>query len=271
MKRRFVFFFLAAFLAAADLNAGFPFAAVNRAQVTQGGLTIPHVDKANDRLSLVGISPGYQVIQDADSGSGAGVTYTYNGPSSALTAAFINENAPDAKGIYTKRALEDGRFYYNLLGQSDSRNNSVIIYKNLGGVLGFGWGVFDSANNLLYYSIQNPPSPWEVETWITLMGTGTLGGNLSSITNGEMHAGVTLAGGAKDGIYKVTGAQDAKNIYTSLADGFVLLDPTTWLVDGGNPQTGEYTAFPWQVVEWSDATIATQNDIAVPGNWTPNP
>lgn len=248
-------------------------------QAPISGAPLDHVADANARLSLDPTDPahvpGFQVIQDADSGSGVGQVYTYNGPSSALTALFIDLGANEASGVYTKRGTTGGKDYYNLLGTADGTHTG-ISWDNLGGVLGVGWGIYSTEGHLLYYSLDDTTYPWQATTWVRSEGTGNANivGDIFSMTAGEVVAGIentNIDGGFPTTLLIRNGEANGRPSYSQLnppATEIMSWDGTQWS-GSGNTSSNDVGVPPSDATSWGKAPV-NRNDIASLANWTPS-
>jgi hypothetical protein len=84
------------------------------------------------------------------------------GPSSVLVSGAGSEGA---NGTYIARGEENGKPYYNLVGEADSPSENSIFWN------GSRWGITDSNSDFYYESAEDIEFPWLVETW-TISDTG---------------------------------------------------------------------------------------------------
>jgi hypothetical protein len=78
------------------------------------------------------------------------------GPSSVLVSGAGSE---EANGVYTERGEENGKTYYNLVGEADSLSEYSIFFG------GGRWAISDFQGDLYYEASEDVEFPWLVETW----------------------------------------------------------------------------------------------------------
>jgi hypothetical protein len=84
------------------------------------------------------------------------------GPSSVLVSGAGSEGT---NGTYIARGEENGKPYYNLVGEADFPSENSIFWN------GSRWGITDSNGDFYYESAEDIEFPWLVETW-TISDTG---------------------------------------------------------------------------------------------------
>lgn len=87
-------------------------------------------------------------------------------PPSNPSAVVSGAGSTAANGTYTPRGTQDGKPYYNLVGQPDSLNNFVISW-----VSTTTWQMTDFNGNPIYFSNDDVAFPW-LATWETDEGQG---------------------------------------------------------------------------------------------------
>jgi len=86
------------------------------------------------------------------------------GSSSVLVSGAGSE---EANGTYTERGEENGKPYYNLVGEADSLSENSIFFG------GGRWAISDFQGDLYYEASEDVEFPWLVETWeVSDVGTG---------------------------------------------------------------------------------------------------
>lgn len=219
---------------------------------------LPHVADLPARLSLTGITAGYQVIQDSD-----GLTYRYNGPSATEGTQVIGAGTAAVNGVYTERGFFGDADYFNLVGQpSDPTHYALEAHSGI-------WYINDSIGGVSYSTPGDEEYPWEVPSWNAQLGAEPPP-EIFGTTLGELNAGITLAGaGSTDanGIVTVTAAEENNRfVYndTILTELGITVHRIAgqWIVTfhGANLyRTGVTSAFPWEA-----AWIAIDGDLPVP-------
>jgi hypothetical protein len=81
------------------------------------------------------------------------------------SVAVSGAGSGEANGTYTYRGDNGGKGYYNLVGQPDSTEESVVVW------IGDRWLIIDAFVLELYESLEDTEFPWLVETW-TVANTG---------------------------------------------------------------------------------------------------
>ena len=120
-------------------------------------------------------------------------------------AVFISgAGTAEANGIYTERGTNLGRPAYTLLGIQGFDEFLASIAWN-----GEGWAIHDTNGNSGYVSLEDVAFPWLVTSW-TPFDDLAPAPTATSITQGELDAGVTVAG---------AGTSDANAIYTKRGVG----------------------------------------------------
>jgi hypothetical protein len=89
------------------------------------------------------------------------VEETETGGNSSVAVSGAGSDA--ANGTYTYRGDYEGKGYYNLVGQPDSTEASVVIW------IGDRWLIIDAFSEP-YESLEDVEFPWLVETWLVASG-----------------------------------------------------------------------------------------------------
>jgi hypothetical protein len=90
------------------------------------------------------------------------VEETETGGNSSVAVSGAGSGA--VNGTYTYRGDYDGKGYYNLVGQPDSTEGSVVFWN------GDRWQINDDFSSELYESLEDVEFPWLVETWLVATG-----------------------------------------------------------------------------------------------------
>lgn len=190
-----------------------------------------------------------------------------------LTCVFVSgAGTTTANGIYTERpALGEpvvGRKVYNLLGQPDS----LVDYAIVPGTTP-KWIITDGSHTSIYRSTTDVNHPGSA---IFLVDAGdSPAPTVVSKTQGGLDAGVRVTGAGTSGandIYPVAAESNASKFqYTSITSGRVLKwTGSVWSNDGGDPQSTDNTALPFDAI-FNDSAIVASDDIASESNWEPLP
>lgn len=223
----------------------------------------------------------------ASSGSGTPTTINpvlqeLQTPSTAQGGVFAT-GAGDAafSGIYTVRGTSNTKPFYNLLNQGDEPGVSGIDWRALGGILGTGWAITDDSGTIGYYSVDAVATPDLATTWISLTASNPAP-TVTSITQGELAAGISLAGA---GSSQMNGPQLAspdgvRNRYDWTPNfNTSVWDIGTWFLNNTDSVSGigysipSEVAFPWQAPSFSvedgtpPAPSVDRNDVAAVLNW----
>ncbi len=229
-----------------------------------------------ERYALTDIEPGQLVFQEDDE-----VTYQLNAPSEAQGGVFVSGGTLD--GIYSILAppliaIGSTKTEYVLLGQD---NFGDVFYSIVWGLGGPRWGIYNFEGNGIYYSLSDVATPDLASDWLNASDDTPAGITLTSIPQGELDAGVTVAGAGStevNGIAVIEGNSEGRNSY-KLSSWIIFAG--SWNVMSDNGSLGLYndgvnlTAFPWEATYDSNeggilpAPTVTRNDIAAPANWTP--
>lgn len=204
----------------------------------------------------------------------ANVVYRLLAPSTAQGGVAVLGGSQD--GIYVHYE-EDGfsaKQLYKLLGSSGTLDNGNFegLYWNASFGVGAAWILTESTGSLLYYSLSDVATPDLATDWKDAYDDSPAGITVTSVTEGELNAAVTVAG---------AGTSDANQNFVSLMnqDGYryyqgggeeILPKAPGWSLSGY--YQAAQTAFPWQsswYVQGGElpAPTVTRNDIAAPANW----
>ena len=223
-----------------------------------------------ERLALTGIFPGQQVFQTDNS-----TLYQLNAPSEAQGGVFVSGGTLD--GIYIKReGLEQGKPWYTLLGASaESPADGDSISWNTG-----RWEVTDGGGMPVYYCGNGATPDLALGGWANASDDSPASITVTSVTQGELDAGVTVSGAGTagaNGTKIVSGNIFARNTY-GVGDNLVIFVGESWSVYELNDlyaygQSPNLSPFPWlnpYLVEIGDAPAptVTRNDICSAANWT---
>lgn len=235
----------------------------NRGKITQG-VAIQHVDDANERLSLLGISVGTHIIQDDGP-----TEYIYNGDAEAVLVAGAGTEA--ANGYYTKRGTSNGKGYFTLLGMPSHQVEGGVSWD------GSIWVIYNAAGQLQYQSTDDVAYPWLVTTWTLVNGANPVPTTAHIASKNALLtcAFVSLAGtAAANGIYTERPGQGelvtGRKVYNLLGqvDDFHAYSiypgaVTKWrITDSGG--TILYTStdnvqYPWQVTTWVAVAVPLED------------
>lgn len=194
----------------------------------------------------------------------AGLTLTHpasqqlSAASTAITGQFVKlAGTTEVNAVYTKRGTSGGKDYYNQIGQADDTTTYSIVWGNLGGILGTGWGINGAGAVLDYYSLDAVSRPDQVTTWIAINLDQVP--TVTSITQGDLIAGLKRS----TVVYTVNGSQNGRSLFHDVLGVAVDIgwDGTKW-TDGTNNGSGN-TAIP------SLAGLGTKDNVAAEGNWIP--
>lgn len=218
-----------------------------------GCVGMEHVADLAARLSLTGISPGYQVIQDDNA-----TTYQYNAASTAQGGVFVSGGTQD--GVYTKRGTANDRDSFNLIGTADCPDCGMAVY--WGGV----WAIKNEDDGgLKYYSLSDVATPDLATDWLDASDDTPAAISVASVSSGKLAAGVTKGAA----IFALGLPANGRNTYEDVGG---IMDGIHWESDlmlwrAGDDAVGN-TAFPWEA-DWSAIPVTvTRNDIASESNWT---
>lgn len=235
--------------------------------ISDGGVIITVADEA-ERYALTGISPGQLVLQTDNS-----TTYRLLAPSMAQGGVFVSGGTQD--GIYQIEGIDNGKSYYPILGYVE---DDPFIYWDTDGTP--RWVILHpSGDGELYYSTSDTLTPDLATDWKNASDDSPAGITVTSVTQGELDAGVTVAGAGSNsyngtflnathlGVVSTGYTNYEVNVFNALG---------TWLILNIEEDTG-YSAtapgtFPWEVsytAETGDtpAPTVTRNDICAPNNW----
>jgi hypothetical protein len=158
------FLSLAAALLTSSALAGFPFAAANRAQVTQGP-NLLHVANQTERLSLTAaivghpIIAGFQIIQDDNLEASP---FTFLGAGIDANAGLLVEGAGSSEW--------NGAYVLNETGGYNQQGDGGVVV-HTPGELGLGevWGIKAGAD-VVYRTSNNPAFPWDAAWDVNISG-----------------------------------------------------------------------------------------------------
>ena len=157
------------------------------------------------------------------------VEETETGGNSSVAVSGAGSSA--ANGTYTYRGDNEGKGYYNLVGQPDSTEESVVVW------IGDRWQILDAFVTELYESLEDVEFPWLVETW-------------------------TAANIGENPVPTVTEIPPQN---PTIADYWTLPERYLWAkiaVAAGGPKTeADYISLPKNYA-WSDIYNAVSGDIA---------
>lgn len=227
----------------------------------------------NEKLLLATTTPVGTVVRITDQGN---VLEEYVGPSATTTVVFISGSGSSAvDGVYTMRGTFSGKPYYNLVGRSNS-THSYSIY-NSGGA----WTITGSSNSRYYFAQDVVDYPWLVTDW-----TGDVGNppypNVTSLTAGELEAGLTVVGaGSSDvnGTYYKRSTQDGRYSYGIVGGSFqpegIFYNANVWEIQSSTfgYNSLDEVAVPYSITTWNsnwgDLPFPTiyRNDVASETNW----
>lgn len=231
--------------------------------VTDAGSVITAANETA-RYALPGLSPGAQVYQTDNS-----TLYQLNAPSTAQGGVFVSGGTHD--GIYAINGEFGGKSVFDLLGGSPSNDAISWNFDR--------WSISEVINGgTPYYSLSDVTTPDLATNWKNYSDDTLASITVTSITQGELDAGVTVAGAGSstsNGDYVVNGNTGARNTY-------VRGDFTGWFGFGnissfwgdGNYSGTNAPAFLWDSDWLIDNGVlptptVTRNDTAAPANWTP--
>jgi hypothetical protein len=79
----------------------------------------------------------------------------------AFSATTVSgAGSSEVNGTYTYRGENNGKPYYNLVGEPDNVDQSVVVW------IGDRWQILDAAQSESYESLEDTGFPWLVETWM---------------------------------------------------------------------------------------------------------
>lgn len=211
-------------------------------------------------------------------------------PSTAQGGVFVAGGTQN--GVYEVDGTVNGKNKYQLLGGSAG---SQACYWFSGGSK---WIILNG--DPLYYSLEDVATPDLVTVWLKASDdTPALGLTVTSVTQGELDAGLTVAGAGAadvshtvevDGYYSVRGGAYGRNFYVmighdvapsgglpSLFGVYLFADPFPWAISDSEDNAGFLssdlnTIFPWGL-SWNandsdpPAPTVTRNDVASEANW----
>jgi hypothetical protein len=229
------------------------------------------------KLSLTGISVG-QLVRITGEGNRI---EQYTGPDLTVAAVFVTgAGSLSANGIYAQTSTSNDKPFYTKIGDG----NLTISWG------GGAWHIRDDTSDDLYISEEDVAFPWLVIAW-TLVNDGVEPSPaLSSVTQGELDAGCTVAGAGSsdaDGKYTKRGNYLSRPFYNKIGHATTTpavdtLTSVVWwdndnfvlkISDGSSKyQENADSALPWIGV-WEGqpvddpAPTVTRNDIASDANW----
>ena len=195
-------------------------------------------------------------------------------------AVFVSgAGTPETNGIYTARGnFTDTdsvtRPYYKIFGSSDAIGDGPTLLGILhtSGTTFRQWILSDDNAGLYYASDQDAAFPWLPLTWREAdIGTAPAP-TLTPVTQGELDAGVAVAGAGEPGANGTYPRDNNARSYGNVLPGGG--GDGTWVVTGDNG--GYYAAgpvsFPWQATYTPDdgappAPTVSRNDVAAEANW----
>jgi hypothetical protein len=82
--------------------------------------------------------------------------------SSPLAGSVLVSGAgtAEANGTYTPRGTENGKTYYNLMGEADNPARSAIAWDGT-----TNWVILDSTGGNLYFASEDIEFPWLASAW----------------------------------------------------------------------------------------------------------
>lgn len=166
-------------------------------------------------------------------------------------------------------------FYLFGVDTSDSSNGSVAWSPDIAsdwgaGPSSAGFVVVFPGGDFRYYSTSAVPTPDLATNWKNASDDSPASITVSSITQGELDAGVLVAGAGTtnaNDVYPITDVSNGKKFYSGLAHLLNLGWFTSWTVNGTNPSSVNNTAFPWQA-SFNDSATVTRDDVASEANWS---
>lgn len=219
-----------------------------------------HVANANERLSLLGLSPGDRVIQHDTS-----TTYQYNGDAEAVQ--IIGAGTEATNGYYTKRGTQDGKPYYNLIGQPNSL--SLFVVKWIQDSL--EWRIVrNTENGPDYLSSDVVAYPWLVTTWNQNNGDAPVPTTTHIASKNALIAGMFVSAAGAPGAHGLFTERGRFSSHRFYNRAFVATAPnyasTYWENGGGFVNQ-------WWITDESGAVLyyADSEDVEYPSlvsNWT---
>ncbi len=206
-------------------------------------------------------------------------------PSTAQGGVFlpVATELPNAVGIYPAQGIRNGKEFYTLVGTQPFQDNDVrwesdvaLTITRPGDFTSAGW-VWEEIDGY-YYSLSDVATPDLATDWKNASDDSPASITVTSVTQGELVAGLTVAGAGQtndtNATFAATGDQLGRKFYTPVDHpGY---DPVgwngVWYLGDGAYTGGAAKAFPWEPTDYSGSPpptpTATRNDVASEANWT---
>jgi hypothetical protein len=205
-------------------------------------------------------------------------------PSTEQGGVFVPE-----LGIYTIRGQFGGKSWYGLLGQEVSAGDAYSVTWATD-----RWFIYDNAGDPLYYSLSDVATPDLASNWKNASDDSPASITVTSVTQGELDAGVTVVGAGTasisglvevDGQYSKTGNFNSEPFYNLIGHSVNVNQHSIWSAGESDPywsiadseDIGGFTGFPGTVFPWQPtwgatdsnppAPTVTRNDVASEANW----
>jgi hypothetical protein len=191
-------------------------------------------------------------------------------------AVFVSgAGTSEANGIYVAIGIYNGRQRFLLLGATDNgAESSSEIFWSSGDA---AWYIVLDGGTNAYANAADVPFPWTGA--LNVQGGGdSPAPTLSLITQGELVAGVTVAGAGNESINRAFSnhGPDSANArpfyeYVDASDDIISPASSVWIVPGYLSSTRP--TFPWLATYSIDdgappAPTVSRNDVAAEANWT---
>ncbi len=198
------------------------------------------------------------------------VVQALQSPSSAQGGVFVSTgfNAETFIGIHTISGTLNGRSVFSLLGSDGS------VYFQWSGTR---WELYDdNADGLARYSLSNVATPDLASNWKDASDDSSASLTVSSVTQGELDAGVTVSGGSagEAGVLLASTSPGIPfNSYSGAFNGGTGSIATEgfddWIMSSSFAAPVLHP-FPWQE-DWSSnspAPTVARNNVASEANWS---
>lgn len=191
--------------------------------------------------------------------------------------------------VWKANGTNNGKKSYSKLspGEDYSIFWSTDLQADVGGPSSPGWAYVDNDGPSIVWSTSNVATPdlatgWTNDggafalvvtnvAWLNAADDTPASISVTSISVGELNAGVTMAGNADAGVYVLAAPAGGQTTYSILGGvlGIINAGVGEWDTNSAFALSVPPVAFPWQA-DWSGnspAPTVTRNDVASEANW----